>query len=69
GAMLFGIDAGFCGVVRETVDRLMPQVGAGANLIATGGFAPRFIPKLRLNFTIDPDLTLRGIGLLAATAD
>jgi type III pantothenate kinase len=68
GAMLFGIDAGFCGVVRETVNRLMPQVGAGANLIATGGFAPRFISKLRLNFTIDPDLTLRGVGLLAATA-
>ena len=68
GAMLFGIDAGFCGVVRETVTRLMPQVGAGANLIATGGFAPRFISQLRLNFTIDSDLTLRGVGLLAATA-
>ena len=66
GAMLFGIDAGFCGILRETVTRLMPQVGAGANLIATGGFAPRFISQLRLNFTIDPDLTLRGVGLLAA---
>ena len=69
GAMLFGIDAGFCGVVRETVSRLMPQVGAGASLIATGGFAPRFIPKLHLDFNIDPDLTLRGVGLLALTSN
>ncbi len=66
GAMLFGIDAGFRGVVRETVARLLPQVGAEARLIATGGFAPRFIPGLGLNFTIDPDLTLRGVGLLAS---
>ena len=66
GAMLFGIDAGFSGVVRETVSRLLPLVGEGARLIATGGFARRFIPPLGLDFVIDPDLTLRGVGLLAA---
>ena len=69
GAMLFGVDAGFRGVVRETVDRLMPHVGAGANLIATGGFAQRFIPELRLRFNIDPDLTLRGVGFLAELSE
>ena len=66
GAMLFGIDAGFRGVVRETVVRLLPLVGEDAKLIATGGFAPRFIPELGLDFTLDRNLTLRGVGLLAA---
>ncbi len=68
GAMLYGIDAGFCGIVRETVTRLLPLAGKGARLIATGGFAPRFIPELKLDFVIDADLTLRGIGLLAQRA-
>ena len=68
GAMLFGIDAGFCGIVRETVARLLPLAGEGTRLIATGGFAPRFIPELKLDFVIDADLTLRGIGLLAQRA-
>ncbi len=66
GAMLFGIDAGFSGILRETVARLLPLAGEGARLIATGGFAPRFIPELKLGFVIDRDLTLRGVGLLAA---
>ncbi len=64
--MLFGIDAGFRGVVHETVSRLLPLVGKDAKLIATGGFAPRFIPELGLDFTLDRDLTLRGVGLLAS---
>lgn len=64
GAMLFGIEAGFCGMVRETVRRLIPLVGPNAKLIATGGFAARFVSQLGMDFIIDPNLTLRGIGLL-----
>lgn len=65
GAMLFGIDAGFTGMMRETISRLLPLAGDGAHLIATGGFAPRFIPQTGYDFSIDDSLTLRGIGLLA----
>lgn len=65
GAMLFGIDAGFSGILRETVARLLPLVGEGASLVATGGFAERFVAPLGMGFAIDPDLTLRGIGLIA----
>lgn len=64
GAMLFGIEAGFCGMVRETVRRLLPLAGQNAKLVATGGFAARFVSQLGMDFTIDPYLTLRGIGLL-----
>ena len=66
GAMMFGIDAGFCGAIRETVNRLLTLAGRDAKLIATGGFAPRFVPQLGMDFVIDRDLTLKGIGLLAA---
>lgn len=65
GAMLFGIDAGFCGTIRETVKRLLPLSGNSTRLIATGGFAPRFVSQLGMDFIIDRDLTLKGIGLLA----
>lgn len=64
-AMLFGIDAGFTGIVRETVSRLLPMVGEKAHLVATGGFAERFVSSLGMGFVTDRELTLRGIGLLA----
>lgn len=65
GAMLYGIDAGFSGMIRETVTRLLPQVGLRAKLVATGGFAKRFLGPLGMNFIVDPDLTLCGVGLLS----
>lgn len=68
GAMLFGVDAGFSGVLRETASRLLPLLGKGARLVATGGFAERFIPPLGMGFEIDPDLTLRGIAAIASMA-
>lgn len=64
GAMRFGIEAAFCGTLRETVQRLLPLFDAPPRLIATGGFAERFAPPLNLDFVIDPDLTLFGIGWL-----
>ncbi len=66
GAMLFGIDAGFAGAVRETVSRLLPLAGPGAHLVSTGGFAARFTESLGLGFVADANLTLRGIGILAS---
>ena len=65
GAMRFGIEAAFCGTLRETVTRLLPLIEDGEpRLIATGGFAARFANPLNMNFVIDPDLTLYGIGWL-----
>lgn len=68
GAMLFGVDAGFTGVLRETVSRLLPLLGGGARLVATGGFADRFVPPLGMGFEIDPDLTLKGMAVIASMA-
>jgi type III pantothenate kinase len=65
GAMRFGVEAAFCGTLRETVARLLPLFDGGTpRLIATGGFAERFAPPLNMDFIIDPDLTLFGIGWL-----
>ena len=65
GAMLYGIEAGFRGAIRETVASLLPLVGPDAKLVATGGFAPRFVAPLGMGFSIDVDLTLKGVGILA----
>jgi pantothenate kinase type III len=47
------------------VTRLLPLIEDGEpRLIATGGFAARFANPLNMNFVIDPDLTLYGIGWL-----
>lgn len=64
GAMRFGIEAAFCGTLRETVLRLLELCETRPRLIATGGFAERFVPPLKLDFVVDPDLTLFGIGWL-----
>ncbi len=64
GAMRFGIEAAFCGTLRETVQRLCRLSEQPPRLVATGGFAGRFIPPLQLDFIIDPELTLFGIGWL-----
>lgn len=66
GAMLYGINAGFAGALHETVARLKPLLGATLpHLVATGGFAQRFAAALGDGFSIDPDITIKGVGILA----
>lgn len=65
GAMLFGIDAGFTGALKETVIRLLPLIGDTKNLVVTGGFAERWASSLNMGFIADRDLTLKGIGLVS----
>ena len=63
GAILFGVCAGFAGMVRETADRIARLIEGDVRRIATGGFADRFLGGM--GYVIDRDLTLKGVGLLA----
>lgn len=64
GAMRLGVEVGCRGAIRETVNALLPLLGGEARLIATGGFARHFVDPLAMGFTLDPTLTLFGLGWL-----
>ncbi len=65
-AMRLGTLAGCRGMVRGIVERLAAGFGGGFRLVATGGFARWALKDSDLDAAIDPTLTLRGAGLLAA---
>ncbi len=65
GAMRYGIEGLFIGGLKETVLRILPLIDKDAKLVATGGHGASFASELGMNFVIDRELTLRGIGLLA----
>ena len=63
-AMRFGALVGYRGMVREIVATLGRNFGDEFRLVATGGFARWVLGDLDLPFTVDPTLTLYGVGLL-----
>ena len=65
-AMRFGAIVGYRGMVKEIVAELRKNFKADFRLVATGGFAAFALKDCGLDFTIDPDLTLFGAGLLHA---
>ena len=65
-AMRLGAQVGARGMVREIVGHLSHAFNARFRLVATGGYAAWVLKGLDLPFTVDPTLTLHGIGLLAA---
>lgn len=66
GAMRAGIEIGFRGMLRETIQSQLARLEPGTRLFATGGLARRYIPSLGMDFKIDPNLTLSGLGAILA---
>jgi pantothenate kinase type III len=66
--MRFGAIVGYRGMVREIVAQLKDNFKADFKLVATGGFAKWALKDSKMDFIIDPDLTLYGIGLIAEQA-
>jgi len=64
-AMRFGALVGYRGMVREIVAELRRNFREDFRLVATGGFARWVLKGTDLDFTVDPDLTLYGTGLIA----
>ena len=68
GAMAFGAQVGYRGMVKEIVRELSGNFKTDFKLVATGGFAKWALRGSGLEFAIDPTLTLHGAGLLACRA-
>jgi type III pantothenate kinase len=64
-AMQSGIYWGYVGLIEGIVARIRGEYDAPLKVIATGGLAPLFAEGTAAIETIDPDITLEGLRLLA----
>ena len=67
-AMRFGAVVGYRGMVREIAAQLKSNFKEDFKLVATGGFARWALKDSRMDFVVDQDLTLFGIGMIASKA-
>ncbi|MFA5103707.1 MAG: type III pantothenate kinase [Candidatus Margulisiibacteriota bacterium] len=63
-AMQSGILYGYVGIVESLVSRFKKVLGKDTRVIATGGLAGKISSKTDIIEIVDPDLTLKGLGLL-----
>jgi type III pantothenate kinase len=68
-AMRFGAIVGYRGMVREIVSELKRNFKCDFRLVATGGFARWVLKSSGMDFTINPNLTLLGTGLIVARSE
>ena len=64
-AMQSGIYWGYVGMIEGLVARIQAEYGGGLKVLATGGLAPLLAEGTTVIETIDADLTLEGLRLLA----
>jgi type III pantothenate kinase len=63
-AMRIGAQIGYRGIVREIASYLRRQTGVDFRLVATGGYAGWALKGSGMDFTVDPELTLFGLGCI-----
>ena len=62
--MLIGIYFGYVAMIEGLVARMRAEIGRPARVIATGGLAPLFEQHVKLFDSIEPDLTIQGLGVM-----
>ena len=63
--MRIGARIGYRGMIREITGYLRDQPGMGdAVCCATGGFAGWVLENAGMDYVVDPDLTLKGLGVV-----
>ena len=67
-AMRFGAEVGYRGMVREIARTLSRNLGVRFRMVATGGYAAWSLRGLDMPVTVDPTLTLHGVGVIAKEA-
>ncbi len=60
-----GLVFGYAGMVEGLVERIQAELGGGAHVVATGGLAHLIAPETRVIDTVEPDLGLIGLRLVA----
>jgi type III pantothenate kinase len=66
--MLIGVYWGYVAMIEGLVARLKAEIGRPVRVIATGGLAILFDKDTDAFDSIEPDLTIQGLALLAAKA-
>ncbi len=56
---------GFVGMIRELIGRLRGEIGPVETVVATGGYGAALAGDIAELDVVDPELTLRGIALVA----
>jgi type III pantothenate kinase len=64
-AMQSGIYWGYVGLIEGLVTRIRREIGDPCKIVGTGGLAPLFSEGTEIFDSIEPDLTLDGLRLLA----
>ena len=64
--MLIGIYWGYVAMIEGLVERMKREIGSPVTVIATGGLASLFDKHTGAFDVIEPDLTIQGLGRLAA---
>jgi len=67
--MLIGVYWGYVAMIEGLVSRLKNEIGRPVTVIATGGLAVLFDKHTDVFDVIEPDLTVQGLGLLAAATN
>lgn len=62
--MLIGIYFGYVAMIEGLVARMKAEVGRPVRVIATGGLAALFERHVKLFDSIEPDLTIQGLGIM-----
>ncbi len=63
-SMQSGAVYGTAAMLDGMIERFEQELGCTASLIATGGIAKRIVPHCRREIPYDPDLILRGLGMI-----
>ena len=66
--MHIGVYWGYVAMIEGLVSRMRAEIGRPCKVIATGGLAVLFDAQTEIFDAIDPDLTLRGLAILAERA-
>ncbi|GGB86507.1 type III pantothenate kinase [Novosphingobium endophyticum] len=66
--MLIGVFWGYVAMMEGLIARMRTQIGRPAKVIATGGLAVLFDEATDIFDSVDPDLTIEGLAILAERA-
>ncbi|MEM6476105.1 MAG: type III pantothenate kinase [Pseudomonadota bacterium] len=66
--MLIGVFWGYVAMMEGMVERMKAEIGRPAKVVATGGLAILFDEATEIFDHVDADLTIQGLGILAAQA-
>jgi type III pantothenate kinase len=63
-AMQSGVVYGYVGLIEGIIERIQRELEAKATVVATGGYAYIITPETKIIDTVNPDITLIGLGLI-----